>query len=322
MPSITYKTYGMTLGTNRPLPDLIPLSDPPSVTDVDVCIGTLPSGLRSPDHWKPHTRFVSRRSFDQGDSPWLKILESLDGAFLQLHYKDSLRFTLNAEATRVWVTGSATEDMAQVGAFLLGVVLGLCLRLRGNTCLHASAIAVNSQALVVTGPVGAGKSTTAGILAGRNYPIIADDVSLLIPGETGFTVRPAYPRVRLRPDVAETLCGNGSALPILYDRHSLNLQNGEYVFSLHEVPIKAIYIIIGTGDRVSFSSLSPAQGLKGLMENAYLDYLIDDHIRSSDFQVLGQLVRQVPVRSAVRQKDVSTINDFCDALLEDFRELP
>ncbi len=323
MPSTTYKAYGMTLRTNRPLPDLMPLGDPPSVPDIDICIGTIPSSLVPPDSWKQHRNFVSRRPLDQGDSPWLQILETSDGAFIQLRYREGLRFTLTAEANRIWVTGTSSGDIAQVAAFLLGIVLGFCLRLRGHTCLHASAIAVNGSALLVTGPIGAGKSTVAGVLAKRNYPIIADDISLLIPGEAGFRVRPAYPRVRLRPDVVETLYGAVSALPLqcsTEDRHILDLNKPGRCFAPKEVPIKAIYVIIACRETLSITSPSLAHSVKILMENAYLDYLIDDHIRSRDFAVFGQLVRQVPVRAVVRRKDVASIEDFCDALLEDFRQ--
>jgi len=87
-----------------------------------------------------------------------------------------------------------TEDAA---TYLLGPVLGLLLRLRGVTCLHASAVALADRAIAFVGSEGAGKSTTAALLARKGLAIISDDVVALVERDALFTFIPAYPYLSL-----------------------------------------------------------------------------------------------------------------------------
>ena len=102
------------------------------------------------------------------------------------------------------------EDMA---TYLLGPVLGLLLRLRGVTCLHASAVAFGETAVAFVGSEGAGKSTTAAALARRGHAILSDDIVALAEHNGSFFVHPAYPYLCLWPESVESLYGSAEALP-------------------------------------------------------------------------------------------------------------
>ena len=126
-----------------------------------------------------------------------------------------------------WPDSSTLEDAA---TYLLGPVLGFVLRLRGITCLHASAVAVGDRAIALMGPANAGKSTTAAGFSRMGFPVLADDIVALSEPDEILRVQPAYPQLRLWPESAAFLYGSADALPRLtptWDKRALDLtQNG------------------------------------------------------------------------------------------------
>jgi hypothetical protein len=64
---------------------------------------------------------------------------------------------------------------------LYGTVAGLVLVQRRRFALHASTIRIGDRLVAIAGPSGAGKSTTVGLLAGRGYAIVSDEVTALSP---------------------------------------------------------------------------------------------------------------------------------------------
>lgn len=94
-----------------------------------------------------------------------------------------------------------TEDRAGDGdaaAFALGTAFGVLLHQRGLMVLHASSIEVGGRAALFSGPSGAGKSTMAAALAGRGYPVIADDTCIVdFEADGSPMVRPDGRLVRL-----------------------------------------------------------------------------------------------------------------------------
>ena len=93
--------------------------------------------------WKPHSRFRSRRPYDQSDKPNLRITETVDCRYTCLTYKNGLEFTFNSDATRLWITYPVNLPVETVSAVLLNPALGFSLRIREITCMHATAIVVD-----------------------------------------------------------------------------------------------------------------------------------------------------------------------------------
>ena len=86
-------------------------------------------------------------------------------------------------------------------------MLGITLRLRGVTALHAGTIVVDGRAIVLVGDAGAGKSTTAAAFARLGYPILAEDIAALDDRGNCFWIQPGYPHVNLWPPSVELLFG-------------------------------------------------------------------------------------------------------------------
>ncbi|MEQ8717481.1 MAG: hypothetical protein RIE08_07690 [Acidimicrobiales bacterium] len=70
-------------------------------------------------------------------------------------------------------------DPVRLAAVMLGPVAGIVATLAGHICLHATAVAVDGQAIVLGGPRGIGKSTTALAAVALGAAAVADDVAVL-----------------------------------------------------------------------------------------------------------------------------------------------
>jgi hypothetical protein len=271
---------------------------------------------------------------DETEKPVLRIWKATDESFLRLAYCDGTQFWLDRSRQHLWATWPAHLSLQNTLAYVLGPVFGLVLRLRGVTCLHASAVAFEDRSVVFVGPEGSGKSTTAAALAKRGHPILSDDIAALAAAGPNisnsldyFYVLPAYPHVCLWPDSARVVHGAHEQLPRLapdWDKRRLTLGTDGTTFASHALPLAAIYLF---ADRNSDSAprVSPAPAktsLLSLVANTYANNLLDRAMRAEEFAVLDRLVSSVPVRLLTSHTDLAYIEEFCRLICSDFRSLP
>ncbi|AFK55892.1 hypothetical protein [Tistrella mobilis] len=100
----------------------------------------------------------------------------------------------------VYAPDPVLRDQAWMTAATSG--LAAALLLRGRLPLHAAAVVMAGQAILIAGASGRGKSTLAAALVGAGGQVIADD--MVSPMVTGGRVvaAPVLPRLRLMADAA------------------------------------------------------------------------------------------------------------------------
>jgi hypothetical protein len=307
--SVQYLLFGLRVHADRPLPALRP--DPSAhPADVRMWIGAHPP--EAPVHYTAW--YVSDREAATG-RPSLAIGRSTDGAWLRLRYADGTEVTVDTAGTRVGCTWPAELTLEDAATYLLGPVCGLLLRLRGVTCLHASAVAVGGRAVLMCGPAGAGKSTTAAALAARGYPVLSDDVSALDVSAGAVHVRPGYPQLKLWPDAARAVFGLAAELPPLtpnWDKRYLELaERGN--FHPQPVALAAVYVLAGReqADAPRLEPVAPAQRVLTLVANTYLGWLPDLEAQARDLALYGRVARVVPVTRAVPHADAARLPELC-----------
>jgi hypothetical protein len=187
--------------------------------------------------------------------PELRIWSLLEAGYFKLLYGDGTQFILDRRATRVWATWLQPLTLEDTVVYLLGPVFGFMLRLRGFTCLHASAVAFGGRALALAGEAETGKSTTAAALARRGHAVLSDDIVALRKVNDTFLAGPGYPRVCLWPDSVNLLCGSPEALPRLtpnWEKCYLPLDGNGHHFQEEPLRLAAIYLL---GDREGSSTV-------------------------------------------------------------------
>ena len=315
-----YLTYGLRISSDIAIPGLA--EDSHGAPDLLLFVQSRPPWLEAALAGASAPLHVSRDPAEGGEPSF--VFESLGGGkFFRLNYSDGTRFVLDRCAAQLWGEWRAPLTLADFTTYLVGPVLGFVLRQRGITCLHAAAVEIGGRAVALVGPAAAGKSTTAAAFAMRGHRVLCEDVTPLVHRGGEFLVQPGYPRICLWPDSARNLFGAAGALPRLtpnWEKCFLSLPPNGGPFPLHPVPLDSIYILGQRHDGPQaphIEALSPQKAFMDLVQNTYMNYLLDPEKRAVEFEFLSQLVETVRVCQVTPHADPARIGQLCGLLLED-----
>ena len=217
-----------------------------------------------------------------------------------LTYGDGTRFLLDETVSKVWGEPGAGLSHDDLCVYLLGPVMGFILRKRGLHPLHASAIAIQGSAIALVGEAGAGKSTTAAALALRGWPVLCEDVCAFADTDGEFSVLPAYPRISLWPDSVEFLFSSASALPLIvpgWEKRFLALDGTTAKFASASAPLAAVFLLANRSTEESAPRIEPISAkdaLLRLVQDTYMNWLLDGRQRAAEFDQLARLVSAAP----------------------------
>lgn len=318
--AVTHSAFGLLLNSNFPIPGLA-VAEASNPGDIQICLGITPvPGKRR------HEESLFFESSDLGESgePILRIWKLADGQLLHLVYYDGVEFWLDHKGRRVWATWTEKSSLEEMATYLIGPVLGFLLRLRGITCLHASAAVLESQAVVFVGPAGAGKSTTAATLAQRGFAVLSDDIVSVTERDDNLYVMPSFPFISLWPESVNALYGSENTLPRFtpdWEKRRLSLGTGELKFQKQPLSLGALYLF---GERTVapgpyIEDIPPQTALLWLVANTYATNLLDRDMRAREFEVLGRLIATVPVRRICLTKQAARPDQLCDLICQDCR---
>ena len=323
--AFSYSIFGLLLDSNLPIPGLEIAKLNSVMPCVRLHLNVSPYALDEIPR-SPETLFFESSSHDAAGNPALRIWAVAGRAFLRLAYDDGMQFWLDRAGNNIWALWPEELSVEDASTYLLGPVLGFLLRLRGVTCLHASAVVVGERAVAFVGSAGAGKSTTAAALATLGRLVLSDDIVALSEVDGKFRVIPAYPYLSLWPESVDMLYGSPEAMPRFmasWDKRYVANGTGGIRFEEKPIQLGAIYLL---GRRKGIPAplvepVSPQQALISLVANTYATSTLDSQMRSMEFAVLGRLVSLVPVRTACAHKDPERIGDFCRLICSDLEAM-
>ena len=320
--SFDYSVFGLILCSNLPIPELVPLPTPPAGPVVSIHMKTSPRAKEIPS--EPKDLIYTSAYTDPTGQPALRIWEIAHGQFLYLAYYDGTQFWMDRGGTELWAQWPDNLAIEDAATYLLGPVLGLLLRLRGVTCLHASAVSFGDRAIAFVGSEGAGKSTTAAMLARKGCTVISDDVVALAERQGSFYVFPAYPYLSLWSDSVAMVYGSEKELPSFsanWDKRLLSLAGNHLAFAGEPLPLAAIFLFgerSSSEDAPRIEPLEPKGALLSLVANSFATNLLDKEMRAFEFEFLGRMLRSVPVQRLIPHEDPSQIGRLCDVVLRSF----
>jgi hypothetical protein len=323
--TLRYRTYGLNLSSDFPIPGLNQASDNAWRADVSVEFGQEPPWVR--DAQRLPSLIVRRLAACEGTQDPAFMLTSFgEGHFFQLAYSDGTRFVVNAEATRVWGAAGASQTIEDLSTYFLGPVMGYVLRRRGVTALHASALCISGNAVVLMGAAGSGKSTTAAALALRGAPVLCEDIAAVEEDDEGFSIQPGYPRVCLWPESVEMLMRHREALPRItsnWEKCYLPLDGARARLETQKRRLGTAYVLAPreTKNAPRIEEVSSREVLLELVQNTYMNWLLDRWQRAEEFELLSRLVSQIPVRRVVPHGDPLRIGELCELIEADARRL-
>jgi hypothetical protein len=186
-------------------------------------------------------------------------------------------------------------------------------------------VAVDDRAIALAGLPGAGKSTTAAAFGCTGFPVLSDDLVALADKGAQFHAPPGYPRVNLWPDSVLALFGSEDALPRItptWDKRYMPLGQNGHLFALKPLPLGAIYILDSRDMALTspiVEEFSGEEAFMALVANTYVNYLLDQGMRRTEFDVLSRVVSEIPIRRVRPPAEPSAIFDLCKAIAADAR---
>lgn len=320
-----YRAFGLFLVSNVPVPGLT-VSSNTGLPEIRLRLGSPPPDFEPGQYSQVWYR--SRFETLSGE-PFLQILFAGEGrdARYWLKYEDGTNVYLDDNVSTISVNWPPASCLADACTYLLGPVMAIVAQLRGTTCLHGCAVAIDGKIIALLGPQGAGKSTTASAFALAGYAVAADDLILLAESGDGFAVEPTYPVLRLWPSSVELLFGSGDALPRLtpgWEKRGLSLGTDRCCFQEEPLPLAALYFFGARSDSDSAPSLAPISGTAALLKlvtNSWGHYADKPEILARQLNVFTRLTQSVPMRLLTPHSDSSRLPAMRQLLVDDVRSI-
>ena len=181
---------------------------------------------------------------------------------------------------------------------LFGVPASICALVAGDLSVHAAAVEVHGQAVLLGGPSRSGKTTLAAAIARAGHRLLAEDTTRCTL-RNGPHVYPGPAALRLRADVASWAAMPGTRLD--------SLDTGRVPVVIPEpdrgtgdpVPLRAI-VLLHEGVGVGLERVSPISAARDLFALTF--HLPDRGSRAAVFERLVDLVTAVEVFDLRRPK--------------------
>lgn len=269
-----------------------------------------------------YSDYARRPRTGSPEASTVRIERATDGHF-RISYFDGAQFIIDEHRSQVFGISRSALTMDDLVVYLQGPIFGFLLRLRGVTCLHASAVGVEGRAFAIVGQGGMGKSTSAATFARMGLTIFTDDVLALDDSDDGFQVQPGLPRVLLWPESSTAIFGDAEALPRIvsnWDKRYLDLMQPGYNFATEPAPLNAIYVL---GERLEATAQTIITEMRGsdalmrLVANTHANDFLDGAMRATELEVLTRLVNQVPIKQVRAPRNRESVPFICEAILED-----
>ena len=318
--SKSFSIYGLRIRANRCIPGLTaaPDTDPP---DVEIDFGaSLPCSKAGME--------ARHLQFDSGDGkshlpPSVRVWRFEESGAYHFIYRDGIEFMIDDSGGKISAACNGSATLEDAVSYLVGVILGFVLRLKGRAALHASVVDIEGRAVVLLGDAGSGKSTTAAAFAMLGHGVLADDVCAPVEHAGRFWVEPAYPGIRLWPDAVNAIFGARDALPRIspaWDKRLLDLSRGAYQFRSNRLPVGAFYLlrpVSGVEEAMPIKRLRGPELLMKLVAMSYPHYLLDKRMKATQFGLLSRLAAAAPGVSLSIREEIASVPDICRAIVDD-----
>ena len=154
-----YIVAGLTVRSELQLPELLSQQPTISQADVEIRFSTCPTRLPQP-----------ARSEIEAEIAENEVLLKIDKIG---------RFHIR-QGREILIEAAADVQAKDLRLYLLGSALGAIYFQRGLFPLHASVVIIKGSAVAFTGDSGAGKSTMAAWMNSQGYPLLCDDVCVVV----------------------------------------------------------------------------------------------------------------------------------------------
>jgi hypothetical protein len=257
---------------------------------------------------------------------WLECLTLPDGT-TYVRWPELFEFLVSSDGRRIAYNPLCEASLPALETYLLSMVLSYALLKLGYEVLHATAVIVDGEALALLGPSGHGKSTLAAAFLSAGYPVLTDDLLVLMETPEGIMIPPGIPRIKLFPETAARW------LPFPVTGAPMNPLSDKLVIPLSEphfwrapAPLRAVYRLSDPGatrpaNKVRIARMPVKTAFIQLLAGTFNRRVLEPARLKRHFEGTCNLLTKVPVRSLSFQHKFDHVPAVRDAIFRDFRRL-
>lgn len=337
---VRYRLYGLDLESSRALATPVPrscasaLGSPP-----DVILDWRESGPGE-GPGEDSERYGERiwESTIRLSSGEPAVMLYRDGDVHLIRYTGIVEYELQEDAARIECRVLDPGSLHLVELFLLGLVLAYWLELHGRLALHGSGVVSDEGGVAFLGAKGSGKSSLAAASMRTGSPMISDDLlavtfdSRRFVGPDGSAVErapvlsPAYPQMRMWPDVARHFVADPADLPPVEPggrKRRVSLpEHWDVPFGDAPVSLERIYLPErsepGELAEIRIEPVPPSEAVIELVRESFLVKILQAAgLQGPRLERLGRLVRTVPVRRLLYPSGLDRLPPVVEAIRRD-----
>ncbi len=313
--SHAYRLYGTTIESTRAFTRPIPSATTPPTLQVQE---TAP--LSAHAAW-PQFEKVCTSSAPDGTIPSTLYRHPEQDTYA-LRFEDAVDYIVAPDAISHYLHDDRLAHAVEL--WLLGPVFSLWNEGRGRPALHASAVAVDGQAVGFLATKKGGKSTLAATLMQEaGCPLLTDDVLVLDEAPQGIVGRPSYPQMRMWPDQARHFVGQAEALPpVVPDCAKRRVRvgaDGFGTFRDNSHPVTHLFLPERRPPEsdVQMTPLSPQETLVELVRHSFLPHTVDRlNLAPRRLPLLAALAEQVQMHRLVYPAGIEHLPRIATTLLQ------
>ena len=223
---------------------------------------------------------------------------------------DNVGYYEITNGNRIVINPYRNSDTEEVKKFTLGSALGLLLFQRNIVAIHGGAISINENGVIISGSIGAGKTTTVASLINKGHKFLSDDVSAVTQRFDGeYYINSCIPHQKLCKSTVEMLGYDTNNL-FLIDKTKNKYYSPEISnFTTEPSKLKALfYLTITNDDEVSYEKIEGAEKLKIILSNIFRkEYIPNELFKSMFIKECLNLSKNISIYKIKRPKDKNSL---------------
>lgn len=291
----SYFAYGLGIQSAIAIPEFVA-----TVGSVDVTIAVV-------DEYVPD-RYIPEQILPQ---PWSLKLNQKEAVF----YMKEVGVFLVQEGDKIIImpVPGVSEDVLRF--YLVGTIMAILLYQRGLLVLHASVVNLKGGAVAFLGVSGAGKSSTVATLHAHGHPMVADDVAAIDLSAAAPLLFPAFPQVKLSPEMATALGHDFTSLLPLHPQEEKRGYRITEKFDRSPLPIHRLYVL-ADAPMMSIEPFSPQEAAMELVRHSRPTTLFHSGGAAHLLQCT-QLAKQVQVYRLNRPRSLALLSELAQFIERD-----
>jgi hypothetical protein len=210
---------------------------------------------------------------------------------------------------------TGVDDAVRREERLWGIPAMLCFLRRGDLPLHAAAVDVGGEAVLLAAPGYFGKTTLAAGFDAAGHRVLSEDVSCLRFSSDEAAVVPGPAMLRVREDVADQLeLPRAEAVARSDNRIHFSLDRDRRGDST-PVPLRAVVLLRSADDGISLERVEARAALRDLWPLSFRLPTAADRTRC--FEGITQLAASVRIWNLVRPLRIDTLGKVVEKIVAD-----